>query len=568
MRGIWFDSYPAGIPAEIDQSQYASVNDILGQTCQRFPNHPAFQNFGVQLTYQRVNRLSRDFAAYLQSLPGLQKRSRVALMLPNLLQYPVALYGVLRAGMVVVNVNPLYTARELEFQLQDSGAAAIVILENFAHVLEKVLPQTQIRHVVTTQVGDLFPTPRRALVNFAVKRIKKMVPPWDIPQAVAFPMALDRGRPASLNEARPELEEIALLQYTGGTTGTSKGAILTHGNLVANVLQCAAWAHNQLEEGREIMVTALPLYHIFSLTVNCLLFTKLAGLNLLITNPRDMAGFVKELRRSHFTAITGVNTLFNGLLNTPGFAELDFRSLKIAIGGGAAIHHKVAERWRAVTGCTLTEGYGLTEASPLAACNPPGSEYNGSIGLPVPSTEVEVRDEQDRALPPGQAGEICLRGPQVTRGYWHRPEETAKAFTADGWLRTGDIGVMDENGYLRVTDRKKDIILVSGFNVYPTEVEEVLGSIPGVIECAVVGIPDEITGEVVKAFVVASDPAPTPEGIISFCRQHLTSYKVPKLIEFRSELPKNPIGKILRRELRPATADSESRRAAGARTSA
>ena len=566
MRRIWLRSYPGGVPTEIDASQHASVNDILAQSCQRFPNRPAFQNLGVRLTYHQLDRLSRDFAAWLQSLPGLERGSRVALMLPNLLQYPVGLFGVLRAGMVVVNVNPLYTARELEFQLQDSGAAAIVILENFAHVLEKVVPRTQVRHVVTTQVGDLFPAPRRLLVNFAVKRIKKMVPLWHMPQSVPLPTALDRGRATPLDEARPRPEEIALLQYTGGTTGTSKGAILTHGNLVANVLQCAAWAQNQLEEFREIMVTALPLYHIFSLTVNCLLFIKLGGLNLLITNPRDMPGFVKELKQSRFTAITGVNTLYNGLLSTPGFAELDFHSLKIAIGGGAAIHQNVAQRWRTVTGCPLTEGYGLTEASPLAACNPVGMEYNGSIGLPVPSTEVEIRDEQDRDLPPGRAGEICVRGPQVTRGYWNRPDETAAAFTADGWLRTGDIGVMDENGYLRVTDRKKDIILISGFNVYPTEVEEVLASIPGVVECAVVGIPDEVTGEVVKAFVVRSDPAPTPEMIIGFCRQHLTSYKVPKLIEFRSELPKNPIGKILRRELRPAPITSEIRNAA--RTSA
>jgi long-chain acyl-CoA synthetase len=459
-------------------------------------------------------------------------------------------------------VNPLYTPRELEHQLKDSGAEAILILENFAHVLEKVLARTQVKYVVTTQIGDLVPAPRRWLVNFVVKRVKKMVPRWHIPQAIGFPSTLERGGRTNLNEAASGHDDIALLQYTGGTTGTSKGAILTHGNLIANLLQGAEWSRGTLLEGREIVVTALPLYHIFSLTVNCLLFTKLGGMNLLITNPRDMRGFVRELRGVPFTAISGVNTLYNGLLNTPGFAQLDFSSLKISLGGGAAIHRAVAEHWQAVTGCRLTEGYGLTEASPLVTCNPTGGEYSATIGLPLPSTEVAIRDEENRDLPIGSVGEISVRGPQVMQGYWQQLEETLNAFTPDGWLRTGDIGVMDERGYVRVTDRKKDVILVSGFNVYPNEVEDVIATIPGVMENAVIGVPDRITGEVVKAFLVVTDPTLTPEAVTAFCRQHLTSYKVPKLVEFRSELPKNPIGKVLRRELRALLLPPESPAAA------
>ncbi|PWU11519.1 MAG: long-chain-fatty-acid--CoA ligase [Terriglobia bacterium] len=550
MHHIWLNSYPAGVQPQINLDEYASVNDMFARTCRKFPNHPAFQNLGTVLSYSEVENRSREFAAWLQSLPELQKGSRVALMLPNLLQYPIAFFGVLRAGMIVVNVNPLYTARELEHQLKDSGAEAIVILENFAHVLEKVIARTNVKYTVTTEVGDLVSAPHRWLVNFAVKRVKKMVPRWHLDRAIGFRAALALGRQARLHEASPGRDHIALLQYTGGTTGTAKGAILTHGNLVANVLQGAAWAHGKFQEGSEIVVTALPLYHIFSLTVNCLLFTKLGGLNVLITNPRDMRGFVKELKKTRFTAISGVNTLFNGLLNTPGFAQLDFSSLKVALGGGAAIHRAVAERWRAVTGHPLTEGYGLTEASPLVACNPVDSEYSGAIGLPFPSTEVAIR-EDNRDLPLGSVGEICVRGPQVMQGYWQKLDETLNIFTPDGWLRTGDIGVMDERGYVRVTDRKKDVILVSGFNVYPNEVEEVIGAIPGVVESAVVGVPDHVSGEIVKAFLVVADPSLTPEVVTAFCRQHLTSYKVPKVVEFRQDLPKNPVGKVLRRELRP-----------------
>lgn len=561
MREVWLRSYPAGVQPHIDLNEYTSINEILARSCEKFPGRPSFKNLGATITYQELERLSRAFAAFLQGLPGLHKESRIALMLPNVLQYPITFYGSLRAGMIVVNVNPLYTARELELQLADSGARAIVVLENFAHVVEKVLPRTDIQYVLTTQVGDLLPLPRRAVVNFAVKRVKKLVPPWRIREAIPLPAALQRGEAATLDEVTPRQDDVALLQYTGGTTGVSKGAVLTHGNLVANVLQAAEWSKPVLEEGRETVVTALPLYHIFSLTVNCLLFTKIGGLNLLITNPRDMPAFVKELTGTRFTAITGVNTLYNSLLNAPGFAGVNFRQLKISIGGGAAIHRAVADRWRTVTGCPINEGYGLTEASPLVACNPLREEYSGAIGLPMPSTDVVIRDSRDDDVPTGTVGEICVRGPQVTSGYWKRPEESSKTVGPDGWLRTGDIGVMDDRGFIRVTDRKKDIILVSGFNVYPAEVEDVLDSIPGILESAVVGVPDDVTGEVVKAFVVTSGGAPSQEAIIRHCRQRLTSYKVPKLVEYRSELPKNPIGKVLRRELRPPPVEAKARAA-------
>jgi long-chain acyl-CoA synthetase len=562
MDRVWLKSYPASVPSEIDLNEYTSINDVLARTCREFPRNPAFRNLGATLTYSELDRRVRDFAAFLQGLQGLSTGSRVAIMLPNVLQFPIAFFGVLRAGMVVVNVNPLYTARELEHQLKDSGAEAIVVLENFAHVVEKVLARTEVKHVVATQLGDLLPWPRRLVVNFAVKRVKKLVPAWRIPGALHFRAALGVGRTAKLEEVHRIASDIALLQYTGGTTGTSKGAVLTHGNMVANLLQCTAWGRTRLGAGEEVVITALPLYHIFSLTVNCLLFTQLGSLNVLITNPRDMPGFVKELQGTRFTAFTGVNTLYNALLNTPGFEKLDFGTLKVSIGGGAAVHRNVAERWKAVTGCPLTEGYGLTEASPLVACNLLDAEFTGSIGLPMPSTDIALLDEQDREVPLGSGGEICVRGPQVMHGYWNRPDETRRAFTADGWLRTGDIGHVDASGLLRVTDRKKDIIIVSGFNIYPTEVEDVIASIPNVVENAVVGVPDPITGELVKAFVVRNGNL-SAEEIVAYCRQHLTSYKVPKLIEFRSELPKNPIGKVLRRELRGSPA-AASARVAGA----
>jgi long-chain acyl-CoA synthetase len=549
MEKIWLKSYRAGVPAEIDLNEYASLNDVLAQSCRKFRDLPAFRNLGTTITYAELDRLSRHFGAWLQSL-GLAKGARVALMMPNLLQYPVALFGTLRAGMIVVNVNPLYKAREVEHQLKDSGAEVIVILENFAHVLEDALANTAVKHVVTTQVGDLLTPPRRLMVNFAVKHVKKMVPEWHIDGAIRFRVALERGAHARLDDATPTHADIAFLQYTGGTTGRSKGAMLTHGGLVANMLQARAWSRGFLEEAREVVVTALPMYHVFSLTTNCLLFIKLGGLNHLITNPKDMPGFVKELSKTSWTVTTGVNTLFNGLLNTPGFAELDFSRVKFALGGGAAVHRTVAERWQAVTGRPIFQGYGLTETSPFVTCNPLDGEYSESIGLPLPSTDVTIMDEEGRELPPGVEGEICVKGPQVMAGYWRMPGETAGAFTPDGWLRTGDIGIMDDSGYLRITDRKKDMILVSGFNVYPNEIENVISAVPGVIECGVIGVPDIIAGEVVKAFVVTENPSLSADQIVSYCRKNLTNYKVPRMVEFRSELPKTPVGKILRRELR------------------
>lgn len=552
MEKIWLKEYPPGVPAEIDLNEFTSVKDILEKSCQRFADSPAYSNMGVTLRYRDIDRLSRDFAAFLQGL-GLGKRDRVAIMMPNVLQYPVALFGVLRAGMVVVNVNPLYTPRELEHQLNDSGAAVIVIVENFAHTLQQVLDKTMVKTVVMTQLGDLFPFPKRTLVNFVVKYLKKRVPAWKIPAAVPFRRALRAGAGQTLTDVPLNRNDLAFLQYTGGTTGVSKGAMLTHGNLVANLQQASAWLSSVSTPGKEIIVTALPLYHIFSLTVNGLTFMKAGGHNVLITNPRDMPGFVKELGKIRFTAITGVNTLFNGLLGTPGFDRLDFGALKLSMAGGMAVQRAVAENWRQVTGTPLIEGYGLTETSPLVTGNPLAvKEYNGSIGLPLPSTELSIRDDEDRELGIGQdqAGEICIRGPQVMRGYWNRPEETAKIMTRDGFLRTGDVGYVDERGYVRIVDRKKDMILVSGFNVYPNEIEDVVALHPGVLEVAAVGVPDERSGEVVKIVVVRKDPALSAEALIDHCRQHLTGYKVPRRIEFRTELPKSNVGKILRRLLR------------------
>ncbi|HUM91600.1 MAG TPA: long-chain-fatty-acid--CoA ligase [Candidatus Competibacter sp.] len=552
MEKIWLKEYPPGVPAEIDLNEFTSVKDILEKSCQRFADSPAYSNMGVTLRYRDIDRLSRDFAAFLQGL-GLDKRDRVAIMMPNVLQYPVALFGVLRAGMVVVNVNPLYTPRELEHQLNDSGAAVIVIVENFAHTLQQVLDKTMVKTVVMTQLGDLFPFPKRTLVNFVVKYLKKRVPAWKIPTTVPFRRALRAGAGQTLTDVPLNRNDLAFLQYTGGTTGVSKGAMLTHGNLVANLQQASAWLSSVSTPGKEIIVTALPLYHIFSLTVNGLTFMKAGGHNVLITNPRDMPGFVKELGKIRFTAITGVNTLFNGLLGTPGFDRLDFGALKLSMAGGMAVQRAVAENWRQVTGTPLIEGYGLTETSPLVTGNPLAvKEYNGSIGLPLPSTELSIRDDEDRELGIGQdqAGEICIRGPQVMRGYWNRPEETAKIMTRDGFLRTGDVGYVDERGYVRIVDRKKDMILVSGFNVYPNEIEDVVALHPGVLEVAAVGVPDERSGEVVKIVVVRKDPALSAEALIDHCRQHLTGYKVPRRIEFRTELPKSNVGKILRRLLR------------------
>ncbi|MBK8181448.1 MAG: long-chain-fatty-acid--CoA ligase FadD [Candidatus Competibacteraceae bacterium] len=552
MEKIWLKEYPQGVPAEIDLDEFSSLKDILEKSCQRFADLPAYSNLGMTLRYREIDRLSRDFAAFLQGL-GLSKGDRVAIMMPNILQYPVAVFGVLRAGLVVVNVNPLYTPRELEHQLSDAGATVIVIVENFAHTLQQALVKTPVKTVVMTQLGDMLPLPKRLLVNFAVKYLKKLVPAWRIPSVVSFRQALRIGAERAFADVSLHHDDLAFLQYTGGTTGVSKGAMLTHGNLVANLQQASAWLSPYIKSGVEVVITALPLYHIFSLTANCLTFMKLGGHNILITNPRDMPGFVKELAKIRFTIITGVNTLFNGLLNTPGFKDLDFSSLKVSLGGGMAVQRAVAEKWRQIAGVALIEAYGLTETSPAICINPLNlSEYNGSIGLPVPSTELSLRNDENQEVGIGrdQVGEICVRGPQVMRGYWNRPDETAKVMTQEGFLRTGDIGYIDERGYIRIVDRKKDMILVSGFNVYPNEVEDVVALHPGVLEVAAVGVPDEKSGEAVKIVVVKKDQTLTAEALIAHCRANLTNYKVPRRVEFRAELPKSNVGKILRRLLR------------------
>ena len=557
MEKIWLKHYPAGVPAEIDARVLTSIPQLFEESCQRYANLPAYSNFGHTITFAELDYLSRQFAAFLQQDCGLVKGDRVALMMPNLLQYPVALFGVLRAGLIVVNVNPLYTARELEHQLHDAGAKAIVIVENFAHTLQAALNQTstaalktQIKTIVTTQIADLLPAPKRWLMNAAIKYIKKMVPPWQLANAISFRQALARGAQRPFERPKVGSEDIAFLQYTGGTTGVSKGAMLTHSNILANLEQGLQWVSVCLKPGREQVITALPLYHIFCLTVNCLLFMKMGGHNILITNPRDMPGFVKTLRAYPFSVLTGVNTLFNGLLNTPGFSELDFSHVRVMLGGGAAVQRAVAERWRAVTGTSIVEAYGLTECSPGVCINPPTAEFNDSIGLPLPSTEISIRDEQFNELSIGQEGELCVRGPQVMRGYWQRPDETAEVLTPDGWLKTGDIAVVDALGFVRITDRKKDMILVSGFNVYPNEVEGVVAMLPGVLECAVVGVKNEHSGEAVKLVVVKKDPNLTEAQIHAYCKENLTGYKQPRIIEFRSELPKTPVGKVLRRMLR------------------
>ncbi|MBX6421602.1 MAG: AMP-binding protein [Nevskia sp.] len=548
---VWLKEYMPGVPADIDPQRHASLAEVIERSCDKYRDRPAYENLGVTLSYDDVDRLSQDFASYLQNVLGLNKGDRVALMMPNLLQYPIAVFGILRAGLVVVNVNPLYTPRELEHQLKDSGARAIVVVENFAATLEQVIDRVPLETVITTQIGDLAPFPKSLLTNLVIKRVKKMVPPWNIPGTVPFRTALARGKAQPYHRVSLTHEAPAFLQYTGGTTGLSKGAELTHGNLVANLLQMHAWMSPRLSEGEDVIATALPLYHIFALTVNCLLFLYVGGKNVLITNPRDLPGFVKELARQKFTVLTGVNTLFNGLLHTPGFDRLDFSALKFCVGGGTAVQQAVAEKWRQVTGKPLTEGYGLTECSP-AVCFAPldKPDWTGNIGVPLPSTWVSLRDDDNREVPLGQPGELCVKGPQVMRGYWQKPEENAKVFTADGWLKTGDVAVMDARGYFKLVDRKKDMILVSGFNVYPNEIENVVALHPGVLEVACIGVPDDKTGEAVKIFVVRKDPALTAEALREHCKANLTGYKVPKLIEFREALPKSPVGKILRKELR------------------
>ena len=550
----WLRSYPPGVPAEIDPRQFASVREILAKSCARYAGQPAFSNMGRTITFAELDRQSRDFGAWLQQGAKLPRGARVAIMMPNCLQYPVALFGALRAGYTVVNCNPLYTPRELEHQLNDSGAAAIVILENFCKTLQAVIEKTQVRHVVTTQLGDMLGFPKSALVNFMVKRVKKMVPEWHLPATRTLAAVLAEGRGMTLAEPALGHDDLAFLQYTGGTTGVSKGAMLTHGNIVANLLQVSAWWGTGLREGREIIITALPLYHIFALTGNCLAFMNIGAHNVLITNPRDLPKFVAELKKYPFTCITGVNTLFSALLHTPGFAEVDFKPMRMALGGGMAVQRAVAERWKQVTGKPLVEAYGLTETSPGACINPlvEGAEYNGFAGLPISSTIVTIRDDEGRPLPLGQTGEICIAGPQVMKGYWNRPDETAKVMTADGAFRTGDIGLMTPEGYVKIVDRKKDMILVSGFNVYPNEVEDVIALMPQVREVCAVAAPDEHSGEVVRVAIVRKDPGLTKEQVVAHCKQHLTGYKCPKIVEFWKELPKTNVGKVLRREVKGA----------------
>ncbi|MGH8593435.1 MAG: AMP-binding protein [Gammaproteobacteria bacterium] len=558
----WLKSYPKGISPEIDLDAYSSLVEVFDQAVVRFADRPAFTNMGTSIAFDELESLSARFAAYLQQDLGLEKGERVALMMPNLLQYPIALFAAMRVGLVVVNVNPLYTARELEHQLVDCGAAAIVILENFAHVLAQVIDRSAIKTVVTTQLGDMLAFPKSAVVNFVVKHLKRLVSPYKLPahiEHVDFRQALDKRQSHSLQPVPLTQLDPVFLQYTGGTTGLSKGALLTHGNMLANLLQCKSWVAPATVEGEETIVTALPLYHIFALLANCLLFLSIGGLNYLITNPRDLKSFVHELRKIQFSVLTGVNTLFNGLLNTPGFDELDFSSLKMTLGGGMAVHAEVAARWKKTTGCTLTEAYGLTEASPAVCINPLDlANHNGSIGLPLPSTECSIRDDEGRTLEFGQSGELWVRGPQVMKGYWKRPRETAEILTPEGWLRTGDIATLDDQGYLRIVDRKKDMILVSGFNVYPNEIEAVVAEHPGVREVAAVGIPDSVSGEMVKLFVVKKDPNLNAAALITHCRKYLTGYKVPEQVEFRAELPKSNVGKILRRALRDEASRSMS----------
>lgn len=547
----WFEQYQNSVPHEININQYSSLVDLFHESTTRHANNIAYSNLGTNITYKQLNKLSKDLAAYLQQL-GLKKGARVAIMMPNIMQYPIALFAILRAGYIVVNTNPLYTPDEIKHQLNDSGAEAIVVLANFAHVLQKALPAlSQIKHIIITEIGDLFPTIKRIAANFFIKYIKKMVPSYTIPHAVAFRYALLEGSQSTFHQVDVYHADIAFLQYTGGTTGVAKGAMLTHGNMIANVLQAYAWIAPLDVGEQDIIVTALPLYHIFSLTANCLTFLKAGARNILITNPRDVTHFINEIKNVQFTAFTGVNTLYNALLNHPKFNEIDFTKLKLALAGGMALQKSVSLRWTELTKTRVLEAYGLTETSPAATINPMYLEgYNGSIGLPLPSTDISIRDDKDHEMPIGSSGELCIKGPQVMAGYWNRPDETALVFTKDGFLKTGDIAKMDEQGFIYLVDRKKDMIVVSGFNVYPNEVEQIIGLHPGVLEVGVVGVVDAESGERVKACIVKKDPSLTAEQIIDHCRQHLTAYKVPKIVAFFDELPKTNVGKILRRELK------------------
>ncbi|WP_062568079.1 long-chain-fatty-acid--CoA ligase FadD [Pseudoalteromonas arabiensis] len=549
MEKIWLKRYPEGMPETIDPEHYHSLLDLFEKSFADYSDLPAFTNMGKELTYSELDSATKRVASYIQNDLGLKKGDKVAVMMPNLLQTPVTILGILRAGCVVVNVNPLYTVRELEHQLNDSESAAIFILANFADTLEKALPKTNVKHIVVTQVGDMVGGLKKHIVNFVVKHIKKMVPSYSLPDVIKFSDAL-AGDEANYKKPDIDLNDLAFLQYTGGTTGVSKGAMLSHGNMVGNLEQVSGCLDKVLEQGKEVVITALPLYHIFALTANCLTFMKYGGLNVLITNPRDMPGFVKELAQHKFTAVTGVNTLFNGLLNTPSFAELDFSSLKMSLGGGMAVQRPVAEKWQAVTKTKLMEGYGLTECAPLVTLSPYDLEgYNGSIGLPAPSTDIKLMLENGEEAAKGEPGELWVKGPQVMQGYYNRPDATAECLK-DGWFATGDIATYDDEGFFYIVDRKKDMIIVSGFNVFPNEIEEVVAMHDGVLEVAAIGVPHEVSGEQVKVFVVKKDQSLTEKDIIKHCRDNLTNYKVPKLVEFRDELPKTNVGKILRRALK------------------
>ncbi len=547
----WFKSYPNGMQQTVDLDAYQSVAEVFESAVSKYADLPAFYCMGTTLSYQEMEKHTANLAAYLQSIPGMQKGDRVAVMMPNVLQNPISIFAILRAGFTVVNTNPLYTPRELKHQLKDSGTKVIIVVDNFCHTLQEVVSETDVQQVITTQLGDMLKFPKSLIVNAVVKYVKKMVPAYSLPTSITFKQALSGGSSNTFTPVKTTHDDLAFLQYTGGTTGLAKGAMLTNGNMVANMQQASEWIAPAVTERKEIIITALPLYHIFSLTANCLTFMKIGALNYLITNPRDMPGFVKELNSVKFTVITGVNTLFNGLLNTEGFNQIDFSSLKLALGGGMAVQESVAERWKRVTNSPLLEAYGLTETSPAVCINPLHlDDFNGSIGLPIPSTEVSIRTEDGEFLPQGEVGELCVRGPQVMKGYWNKPEETAFVLDETGWLKTGDIAIMDEDGFFKIVDRKKDMILVSGFNVFPNEIESIIASCPGVLEVGVIGVMDDSSGEAVKAVIVRNDDTLTEKEIKAHCKKNLTNYKVPRYIEFRTELPKTNVGKILRRELR------------------
>lgn len=547
----WLNSYPEGVNADIDINQYGSVVEIFEQSVQQFTSNPAFTNFGKTITYTEFEQVTTAMAAFLQKTLMLEKGDRVAIMMPNLLQNPVSIFGVLRAGLTVVNTNPLFTARELRHQLKDSGAKAIIVVENFASTVQEVVDDTGVEHVIVTKMGDMLDFPKSLLINLAVKYVKKMVPAYSLPNAISFKAALSEGAQQTLTPTPLTHDDIAFLQYTGGTTGLAKGAVLTHKNMVANMLQASEWIKNNVETGKEIVITALPLYHIFSLTANCLVFMSAGAQNILITNPRDFDGFVKELKSVPFTTITGVNTLFNALINTKGFSDIEFSPLKITLGGGMSVQPAVAAQWKEITGCTLVEAFGLTETSPAACINPLNlKEYNGSIGLPISSTYCKLINDDGDVITDNSSGELCVKGPQVMQGYWNLPEETANVLSDDGWLKTGDVAKMDGNGFFYIVDRIKDMIIVSGFNVYPNEIEDVIVEHPDVLECGVIGVPDEKSGEAVKAFVVRKNDSLTEAAIVAHCKDNLTGYKRPDKIVFIQELPKTNVGKVLRRELR------------------